>query len=76
MQPVIFPAPAELAALPWHTRDRVMRRLRAYEREVGLLVAPADGVRYRATREATARANAAWAEGVRAEARRLAGEGS
>lgn len=73
--PLILPTPTELAALPWHTRDRVLRRLRAYEREVGLLVTPADGTRYRATREATQRANAAWAEGVRAEARRLAGEG-
>lgn len=41
--PVILPTPDELASLPWHTRDRVLRRLRAYKREVGLLVALADG---------------------------------
>lgn len=73
--PIAFPTPDELAAMPWHQRDRVLRRLRAYERAVGLYVVPTErttrsaageGVRRNYLRE--------WGEQVRAEARRLAGE--
>ena len=78
--PLTIPTPAELAAMPWHSRDRVIRFLRAYERELGLHVEPVTRTRLtpqqRAQRADERRRQAeAWGEAVREEARRLEREG-
>lgn len=74
--PVLMPHPDEFAALPWRQRDKAIRTARSLLRAYGGAVAEdmtTDA--YRPSAECRARADAAWAEGVRAEARRLAGEG-
>ena len=73
--PVTFPTPEELAAMPWHKRDRVLHRLRCYERDLGLLVEPVERTGRSAAGEGVKRDyERAWGERVRAEARALAGE--
>jgi hypothetical protein len=76
MMPILLPTPDELADLDWHKRDKAVRAARALLRGYGVHVEPADRVRWREGRERYAARHAAWAESVRAEARRLAGEGA
>lgn len=71
--PFLLPTPEELVHLDRRQRDRVIARLRAYERDLGLYVEDAVP-RTRLTTTAHAERERAWGESVRAEARRLAGE--
>lgn len=72
--PVILPTPDEIAAMPWHSRDRAVNAARALLRGYGDLVEPSEPTRWRSRRDGYRSRHAAWAEGVRAEARRLVGE--
>ena len=72
---VVMPTPEEFARLDWHKRDKAIRAARALMRGYGAAMADdmtADALRPSA--EARARADRAWGERVRAEARALAGE--
>lgn len=71
--PLVLPEPHELAHMPRYQRDKVIARLRAYERALGVYLGPAQP-RTRMTAQAIAEREQAWGERVRAEARRLAGE--
>ena len=74
--PLTIPTPAELAAMPWHSRDRIIRFLRAYERELGMHVEPVTRTRRSAAGKGRASMkDRAWGEAVREEARRLEREG-
>lgn len=73
--PMILPTPQELACLSWHERARIIRRLRAYMRELDEYVEPVTQTKRTARgAKAIAAYERAWGEQVRAEARRLAGE--
>ena len=71
--PMLLPSPDELIHLDRRQRDRVVQRLRAYEKALGIYVTDAT-TRTRLTAAAIAEREKAWGEQVRAEARRLAGE--
>lgn len=71
--PILLPDPEELVRLDRRQRDKVIARLRAYERELGVYVEGA-ATRTRLTEAARAERERAWGERERAEARRLAGE--
>jgi len=80
--PLLIPTPEELARMDWHKRDKVARTLREYERAVGVYVGDGNPRTTRLTEEGRelrrkeiAEREAAWGEAVRAEARRLVGEG-
>jgi len=74
--PVVMPHPSEFPTLPWRQRDKAIRTARALLRAYGGAVAEdMTGDAFRPSAECRARRDAAWAESVRAEARRLAGEG-
>lgn len=73
--PLILPDPHELTHLNAYQRDKVIARLRAYERALGLHLGPAKP-RTRLTAAAIKERDRAWGERERAEARRLAGEGA
>ena len=71
--PILLPEPHELAHMDRRQRDRVIARLRAYERALGVYLGEAQP-RTRLTAQAIAEREQAWGERVRAEARALAGE--
>lgn len=73
--PVTLPHPEEFARLDWRTRDKAILAARGLLRAYGGTVSEdMTGDGYRPSREARARRDAQWAEDVRAQARRLAGE--
>jgi hypothetical protein len=78
--PFVLPTPEELARMDWHKRERVLRSLRAYARQVGAYLEDAPKRRAltpeeRERREVERRDyEREWGERVREEARRLAGE--
>lgn len=71
--PFVLPTPEELIRLDWRQRNKVIARLRAYERALGLYVGEPQP-RTALTEQARAEREREWGESVRAEARRLAGE--
>lgn len=75
--PVALPTPDELARMDWYQRERAVRTarhlLRAYG---GALTADLPKPPRPLSAEAQRSGDAVWGEQVRAEARRLAGEGA
>lgn len=72
----MVPTPDELAAMPWHKRDKALLQLRSLMSAYGLAFEPARRTRMteaQKARNAARRRKAAqaWGESVRAEARRL-----
>lgn len=73
--PLMLPTPTELAAMSWHKREKAIQRARRLLRDYGDVFA--DDMTedlMLPSAEARRRADVAWGEQVRAEARRLAGE--
>lgn len=74
MSPIPLPTPDELGRMSWQQRDRAVMAARRLVRAYGGTVEADGGTRYRLTKAAKEANAREWAEQVRADARRLAGE--